>query len=199
MISFEKFTELFKPIIDWDAKYDREVELLKQLYPSSFVVPEDGKLCEAYITLLEELVGDEDKWIDYFVWACELGKQPKAITINNVHEVYYKLDSVKALYDLLVHCEKDRKRKNIKINGDKLKITIEGTIGSGKTTVQVLLDDYFTKRGATTFVGDMDYFVDNKREFSYRYYPVRRDVLQADKSNRLSFEGKTIGIITKDI
>lgn len=100
MVSYEKFLELFQPIIDWNEKYEKEADLLSKLYPSSFIVPEGDRLIERYIDLLSVYVGDSD-WISYYVWECELGRNPMEVSWND-NTKRIKLNSIKKLYKLIV-------------------------------------------------------------------------------------------------
>ena len=97
MVSFEEFLDLFQPIENWNNNYNREAELLSKLYPSSHIVPEGDKLIENYISLLSRYVGDSD-WISYYVWECELGKNPLEVSWGNKK---IKLNSVRKLYKLI--------------------------------------------------------------------------------------------------
>ncbi len=105
MIEYKQFEAYMKPILDWDAKYEKEAEALKQLYPSSFVVPEGGRLVESYIEILSTFIEDDNDWIDYFVWECDLGKT-KPYKYVSIHGKKFKLKNIKDLYNLLVYSEK---------------------------------------------------------------------------------------------
>lgn len=99
MISFEEFEKLFQPILDENIRWEKECNLLEQLYPHSYVVPEGGKLLDDYIELLSKYVDDKNEVINFYCWECDFGKKKQTMQINgytpeiinNLYDVWYLL------------------------------------------------------------------------------------------------------------
>jgi len=98
-MTLDQFKELFQPILDWNEQYNKEAEALKQLYPSSYVLPESEKILDSYIKLLSLYVQDTDEFIDYYCWECDFGKKPNDVVING--EVHFHLACLGDLWNLI--------------------------------------------------------------------------------------------------
>ena len=57
------------------------------------------RLLDDYIDLLQVMCEDKFEWVSYFIWECDLGKEPKEIEIENKK---YLLNSVEMLYEILL-------------------------------------------------------------------------------------------------
>lgn len=98
MIDYLEFESYIKPIIEDMELFHRQAELLKQLYPSSHVIPESSSLIENYIRLLQKYINDDNDWIPYFVWECDCGKNSSEVEIGNKK---IRLKTIKDLYNVI--------------------------------------------------------------------------------------------------
>lgn len=99
--TLQEFIKLFEPILRWDKEYSEQAVALQKLYPSSYVTPEGGFLLDSYISLLEKYMKDTEQWISYYIWECNLGKNPKEICIDKGNK--YIIDSLEKLYGIIVN------------------------------------------------------------------------------------------------
>ena len=98
-ITLKQFEELFQPILDWNKQFEIEADALKQLFPSSHVVPEGGKLLDSYIKLLSLYVNDVDNFIEYYCWECDFGRKPQDIKFDG--KVKFHLACLGDLWNLI--------------------------------------------------------------------------------------------------
>lgn len=59
-----------------------------------------GKLESAYVDMLQNAFDDTIDWIPYFIYDCDLGKDPSEIVFKDGNKM--KLKTVKQLYQLLI-------------------------------------------------------------------------------------------------
>ena len=97
--TLDDFVKKFQPILDWNEQFEKESKALTQLYPSSFVVPEGGKLLDSYIQLLADYYNDEGEWIEYYCWECEFGAKPQDVLEDG--KVAFHLGCVGDLWNIL--------------------------------------------------------------------------------------------------
>lgn len=92
---FENAIEKLRELRSIEAEINKG---LKRLYPEMNYFSL-GKLEADYVDLLKLLTDDNDEWISYYIYECDMGEKPMEVTTPKLGT--FKLKTVKQLYALL--------------------------------------------------------------------------------------------------
>jgi hypothetical protein len=101
MLKYEKFYDAIQDLKEFMDEQDKLDAVLKVISPTGTCVCEFGnKFIDDYIGLLEELVGDKDGWIAWYVF--ENGFGEKGLEAKMPNGEIKKIISEKVLYDFFI-------------------------------------------------------------------------------------------------
>jgi len=104
MYTLDEFKLKMKAIEDFNKEHDEVNEGIKLICPGTHAMTEIGcRLLDSYVELLEEVMEDTDSdysWISWFVYDCNMGKDPLEYTIDGIID---EMDSVEKLYKVLTN------------------------------------------------------------------------------------------------
>jgi len=99
MMTRENFKKYMTVIQDFfDEEYILN-SLLKKISDGG-VTTYGNNLLTAYMSLLEESMGCKSQDVEYFIYECDMGRNPKTVTYPKENKSFL-LDSIDALYDLI--------------------------------------------------------------------------------------------------
>lgn len=96
MLTKEEFVKHLNTIVEWENKFDCFVESFESVSEDCGGGVFAAKLIASYVDLLERVVGDEAKWVSWWLW--ELGGNK--VTVNCID---YDINSPERLYDLITN------------------------------------------------------------------------------------------------
>lgn len=95
-MDFEEFKQCFKHLEEFNEEADFQNGLIYKLCGG--MLEHGYMLMDAYIELLSKNVGDENEWINYYIFECEFGKKPMEVTVDKKK---IKLDSLEKLWKII--------------------------------------------------------------------------------------------------
>jgi len=107
-MDYKQFEQHMKNVQDFLDESNKVQEHFSAIIPDSYICNTIGHtLFDKYITLLSELVGDENEWIDYYIWDCSMGKEKckrKYMEVSwkeGKKKIKVKMNSVKSLWKVI--------------------------------------------------------------------------------------------------
>ena len=104
LVEFEKHMKVIEGFLD---KQDSVADFFhKEFAPDCYrpIVTFGWDLLRSHIDLVASLAGDEDGWIDYYLWECDRGRSPGAWF--DKHGKEYKMRNHKDLWKAINHDKK---------------------------------------------------------------------------------------------
>ena len=91
--------------IEQQIKYDISVsENLSNAFPNAFkanLIPDNNILQDALFSILEYVMNDTEKWIQYYCWELDFGKENWRLKVNDENGNDIPLSSPEELYSFL--------------------------------------------------------------------------------------------------
>ena len=107
-MEFKQFKQHMQNIQDFLDESNKIQDHLQAICAESHVINTIGhKLFDKYVKLLSESVGDENEWIDYYIWECDMGTAKFKGSYREVHwkegekTIKVKMNSVEALWKVI--------------------------------------------------------------------------------------------------
>jgi hypothetical protein len=93
---FKKHIEVLKNF--YTEQHEAADAITKALKMNGYLMDFGSELAAAYTKMLQEAVGDEDDWIGYWLWECQMGKKKMGWSKDGVD---YDMRSIRSLWDAI--------------------------------------------------------------------------------------------------
>jgi hypothetical protein len=98
-MNYQEFKRRIEVLVDFYKKQDEAGKTLcRVLCMDGNIMDFGSELATAYTKMLQEAVGDEDDWIGYWLWECDMGKKKMGWSKDGVD---YDIKSIRSLYDAI--------------------------------------------------------------------------------------------------
>ena len=99
---FEDAMESLKLQSDRDNSFSEAMSVAFPEVSTGYMMrPDTDALVQGMIRLLSALVGDDDEWVDWFVYECDLGSVDMEATMQDGHVIVPRTAS--DLYDIITY------------------------------------------------------------------------------------------------
>lgn len=99
---FEDAIESLKLQFDRDNSFSEAMSVAFPEVSTGYMMrPDTDALVQGMIRLLSALVGDDDEWVDWFVYECDLGSVDMEATMQDGHVIVPRTAS--DLYDIITY------------------------------------------------------------------------------------------------